>query len=650
MQELGLEDALARSRKNPQAKWPQRHTANRLEPECWPGLTPSFKFEAGDKIFTIGSCFARNIERHLVGAGFNIPTRKFLADAGFDADTGAEMLNKYTPPSIFQELSWTWQVMDNGGVVRAEDIEPFLLELKSGRVIDLQRRFTDRFGSSREEALEQRQMFFDLFKQAFDAQVVIITLGLVECWWDARSEQYIEMSAALAEYNEGDRFRFRRLDYPECLDFTRRSIDLLNSSGAKRILITTSPIPIVRTFTADDVIVANTYSKSVLRAVAGKIAEDAPGVDYFPSYENVMLTRRPELWADDLAHIEPPFIERIMRRVQDAYVADAPGEAVGQLQDAVSHLANLVKHQQWGQAGEALARIATLRDEAPDHPLPLSYYLNVAAFLAQAGQPEGVREHLARVMQFRSELPLGLQMMRCEEAFLAARLFDGLGEAETADTLRREGLAMAQDRAPAIKSWIKTLISADHLDDALYCLAYAETRLGDSIDMLDFLGRMNTEIGRLDEADRLYRRALELEPDNTSMLAARAGVLVKLNRSKEAGPLLAQLEQAGEPRPSLLRKLAGEYLKARRLAEAEALVLRLVEAEPDNAQNHAVLARWLMASGRVREAHEAALKAQALQPDERYERLIAQTESAMAVQARREQRLASVRKDADATP
>lgn len=648
MQELGLEEALARSRKNPQAKWPHRHSANRLEPECWPGLNPSFKFESGDKIFTIGSCFARNIERHLVGAGFNIPTRKFLAEAGFDADTGAEMLNKYTPPSIFQELSWTKQVMDRDGVVRAEDIEPFLLELKSGKVIDLQRRFTDRFGSSRAEALEQRQMFFDLFKEAFDAQVVIITLGLVECWWDAKVGQYIEMSGALAEYNQDNRFRFRRLDYPECLDFTRQSIDLLNGAGAKRILITTSPIPIVRTFTADDVIVANTYSKSVLRAVAGKVAEDVEGVDYFPSYENVMLTRRPELWEDDLAHIEAPFIERIMRRVQDAYVVEASSEGIGRLQDAVSHLANLVKHQQWSQAGEALARIAILRDEAPDHPLPLSYYLNVAAFLAQAGQAEGVREHLARVMQLKAELPPGVQVIRCEEAFLAAQLYDGLGEAETADALRREGLAMAQDRAPAIKSWIKTLITSGQLDDALYCMAHAETRLGDSADMLDFLARMNVEIGRLDEADRLLLSALELDPDNTSVLLARAGVLVKLKRSKEAGALVAQLALTGGQKPSLLRKLAGEHLKARRPGDAGPLVLRLIEDEPDNAQNQALLARWLMTSGRIREAHDAALKAQALQPEERYERLIAQTESAMAVQARREQRLAAVAKDADA--
>ena len=45
-----------------------------------------------------------------------------------------------------------------------------------------------------------------------------------------------------------------------------------------------------RTFTDHDVITANMYSKSVLRTVAGGVAAANRNVDYFPSYESVMLT------------------------------------------------------------------------------------------------------------------------------------------------------------------------------------------------------------------------------------------------------------------------------------------------------------------------------------------------------------------------
>src|SRR5690606_34270850 len=39
------------------------------------------------------------------------------------------------------------------------------------------------------------------------------------------------------------------------------------------------------TATNQNVVVATSYSKSVLRAVAGQLAESRPYVDYFPSYE-----------------------------------------------------------------------------------------------------------------------------------------------------------------------------------------------------------------------------------------------------------------------------------------------------------------------------------------------------------------------------
>ncbi|HEY5799313.1 MAG TPA: GSCFA domain-containing protein, partial [Burkholderiaceae bacterium] len=52
-----------------------------------------------------------------------------------------------------------------------------------------------------------------------------------------------------------------------------------------RILFTVSPIPLVATNTDDNVLVASSYSKSVLRAAAGEVAGKHANVAYFPSYE-----------------------------------------------------------------------------------------------------------------------------------------------------------------------------------------------------------------------------------------------------------------------------------------------------------------------------------------------------------------------------
>lgn len=52
-----------------------------------------------------------------------------------------------------------------------------------------------------------------------------------------------------------------------------------------RMLLTVSPVPLIATASAEHVLVATTYSKSVLRAVAGALAGRLPDCHYFPSFE-----------------------------------------------------------------------------------------------------------------------------------------------------------------------------------------------------------------------------------------------------------------------------------------------------------------------------------------------------------------------------
>jgi len=50
-------------------------------------------------------------------------------------------------------------------------------------------------------------------------------------------------------------------------------------------LFVDSPVPLTATATDNHVLSAAVYSKSVLRGVAGEMAEDFEDVTYFPSYE-----------------------------------------------------------------------------------------------------------------------------------------------------------------------------------------------------------------------------------------------------------------------------------------------------------------------------------------------------------------------------
>ena len=272
MGEVKLHDAVERMMRNSASRWPGRGARNRLEPECWPEMNPGFHLHPGSTVFTIGSCFARNVERHLEALGFEVPMRKFLAEsATLQPLNDYELVTKYTPPSIYQELVWTKGIRDRDGIVTDEDIEPFLLDLGNGRFIDLQRRYQGEFGAGREEVLALRRILYGVFEKAFDCDAVVVTLGLIECWLDKETGQYVEFSDNLTQHADKNRFVFKRLTFQEAYEFTRKSIDLLGAGGKTNVLLTASPVPIMRTFTGDDVIVANTYSKSVLRAVAGQI-------------------------------------------------------------------------------------------------------------------------------------------------------------------------------------------------------------------------------------------------------------------------------------------------------------------------------------------------------------------------------------------
>lgn len=63
-----------------------------------------------------------------------------------------------------------------------------------------------------------------------------------------------------------------------------------------------SPVPLANTFRGCDIIAANTYSKSSLRAASEEFACSNENVDYLPVYESVMHSDRLAAWDLDLRH------------------------------------------------------------------------------------------------------------------------------------------------------------------------------------------------------------------------------------------------------------------------------------------------------------------------------------------------------------
>jgi tetratricopeptide (TPR) repeat protein len=149
----------------------------------------------------------------------------------------------------------------------------------------------------------------------------VITLGLIEAWFDREKGIYIQKVPRGKFFaKQAQRFAFEALSYEQCRDYIQRSVDTVRAVNKNaKILITTSPVPLSRTFTTDDVITANSHSKSVLRAVAGDIAAANAAMDYFPSYESVSGTKNWRIWGDDLLHVSDAFVGKVVSRLTDIY-------------------------------------------------------------------------------------------------------------------------------------------------------------------------------------------------------------------------------------------------------------------------------------------------------------------------------------------
>jgi hypothetical protein len=106
------------------------------------------------------------------------------------------------------------------------------------------------------------------------------------------------------------------MDVYDVWPLLERAFQLLSQ---QRVIVTVSPVPLTATFTGDDVIVANAFSKAVLRVCAQRLA-DFPWVDYLPSYETVVSGGTAVLH-DDNIHVLDETVAAITGEALRGYVA-----------------------------------------------------------------------------------------------------------------------------------------------------------------------------------------------------------------------------------------------------------------------------------------------------------------------------------------
>jgi tetratricopeptide (TPR) repeat protein len=317
---LSYDEAL-RNHEAPRTRWPRDSEAQeaRLQPFCQPALRPTFSISPDDLTFTIGSCFARNVEEHLIAAGFDVAVSRFdqiCQDEGVEVKSNT--LNKFVAQSIVNELRWA---LEPGAEFPAESI----VEVKGERYLDMQLA-PGLLPTRLETARGIRRAVSRYMRLVKDAKIVIVTLGLAEAWYDTKLGLYtnsMPLPATAARYP--GRFEHHVLEYNQLLASLREMLRLLEQYGHPdfRMLLTVSPVALGSTFTEHDALVANCYSKSVQRAAVEAICRENSRVDYLPTFESVTLSEPSLAWREDRAHVSTQIVRLNVLRMENAYAVQA---------------------------------------------------------------------------------------------------------------------------------------------------------------------------------------------------------------------------------------------------------------------------------------------------------------------------------------
>jgi hypothetical protein len=303
------------------------------------------------RIFTIGSCFAMEIRRQLQAGGYrSLPdfgdvridrARQF---AGGIPDN--ERFVYYDTFTIRQEFDkafglWTqgadsyWRMTDRP--INASNKWPVVFQ-------DPHRKLC--FADSHEGIEDlRRQVDKAIAAGIHEADVYVITLGLIETWRIKATGRFCCRPAGTAGAGGLQEAEFHLSSFEENLANMQHVFRTLFQHYPRRqVVLTVSPVALEATFTGGDVVVANTESKALLRAVAGRLCREFPNVHYFPSYEYALYG---DVFEEDGRHVKRKEVANILDFFFSAFGEDGVKAAAPAARLASLPEPTLTKARSW---------------------------------------------------------------------------------------------------------------------------------------------------------------------------------------------------------------------------------------------------------------------------------------------------------------
>jgi hypothetical protein len=250
---------------------------------------PKFAIPRDLPIFTAGSCFAQHVGRTLRQAGYTV------------IDT--EPLPPFIPAEVAHKHGYQLYSARFGNIYTVRQAVQLMQEAfgtfrpadpvweRDGRYYDaLRPNMTPGGMATPDLVMEARGQHLRAVQEAVaQTGIVVFTLGLTEAWvHKATGTVYPTAPGTIAGRIDPARHAFVNFRAAEIRkDFLVLRKIFRAANPDVRFLLTVSPVPLTATASGDHVLPATIYSKSVLRTVAGELAEDFDDIDYFPSFEIV---------------------------------------------------------------------------------------------------------------------------------------------------------------------------------------------------------------------------------------------------------------------------------------------------------------------------------------------------------------------------
>jgi hypothetical protein len=318
---------------NPYSDLPDNRFWSRAVTMAPPGgvdpMIQKYCIKPGERIATMGSCFAQQISR-LVGAmGMNY----FVAESappGMDEVEArargygvfsARYGNVYTmrqAVQLFDRAFGTFQPEDS--------IWPF-----RGAFVDAFRTMIEPDGFATEEAVTRsRAQHLRAVRRVFEeSDWLVFTLGLTEAWASKRDGAIYPSAPGVhgGTFDESH-YEFVNFTVLEVIEDLRAFVRRLQAKNPRlRIILTVSPVPMIATWEDRHVLVSNAYTKSALRAATDAIVREFDRVSYFPGYEIVLQPgHTPSYFEDNLRAVNRLGLQHVMR-VFTRHFLEATGDA-----------------------------------------------------------------------------------------------------------------------------------------------------------------------------------------------------------------------------------------------------------------------------------------------------------------------------------